>query len=324
MTMTHYGVDIASFQHPNGAQIGWPALYTYLYGLGGCQPFVIVKITESDNYANPFALQDIQNAVAAGFAVAIYHFVHGDVSASSQAAWIIAHLDGVSYVFLDCETENGVGSAAYVALINQIVALVQNAGEKSGVYTFANFLGWLESSGYNQSLPLWFADPSNTDPSQVRLITQTGQGNVPGISGAVDLDQASDVGFSIVFGGTVAPPTPSPIPSPTPTPTPAPSPTTPPISITTTFISISLDSNGSGAMILDGGANTIQGIPSSSANVPFANFIAATAQGSDPVADKTYWMTVCHVQNRNGFVLVTVTSGIANGQAGVFISSIAT
>lgn len=312
--MTHYGVDVASFQHPNNAPIDWNALYTYLYDKGGCQPFVIIKITESSGYLNPYALQDIKDAIAAGFAVAIYHFMHGNVSAQSQLAWITQHLDGVKFVFLDCETENGVGAPSYVALINTIVNGLKAIGENSGVYTYVGFLGWLTSGGYTNSDPLWLADPSKVDPGQSRVITQYGTGSVPGIQGGTDLDMADDSGFQEVFGGTPVIPTPSPVPTPTP-------PKEPKVNLH--FVEIDLDANGNGAVVMDGGTSSTPGITSVMPIVEFANFVAATSQGSDPNANNGYWTWDCHVQDRNGFVLVTATGGLPNGKAGVYVAATA-
>lgn len=317
----HYGIDIASFQHPNGDPIDWKAAYTYLYDKGGCQPFVIIKITQSDGYANPYALQDIRDAIVAGFAVAIYHFMAGNVPASAQLNWIESHLDGVEFVFLDCETENGSTAPAYVDLISQVVSGLKAIGERSGVYTYVNFLGWLTSGGYTNTDPLWLADPSKVDPGQTRVITQYGQGNIPGITGAVDVDMADAVGFQDVFGKSPVNPnpvTPTPEPTPAPTPTPAPS-----VKPTLHFVEVALDGNGNGAALMDGGASPEAGVTSVFPVVEFAYFIAATAQGSNPPKDHAYWSWTPHVQNYNGYVLLTVTGGQPNGNAGVYVAATA-
>ncbi len=324
--MIHYGVDVASFQHPNNAPIEWAALYTYLYAKGNCQPFVIIKITESDNYANPFAYQDIQDALAAGFSVAVYHFVHGDVPVDAQISWIVPHLENIEFIFLDCETENGLDNSTYVELINQMAQQLAAtvSGIKIGVYTFNSFLAWLDSAGYSNSFPLWFADPSNVNPEQERVITQTGQGSADGITGAVDFDQADENGYGVVFSGGVVTPTPTPTPvitpTPTPTPTPIPTPSSTPLPHIT-FISLNLDQNGNGSIILDGGQNSAPGVTSSSTTMLFSNFLAATSQGSDPPINNGYWMNNCHAQIRGEYLLLTVTHGIPNSQAGIYVLS---
>jgi len=308
----HYGGDVASFQHPAGASINWHAAYAYFLKKGnGAIPFIVIKITESDNYFNNYAISDIQGALAAGFKVAIYHFVHGNISAYDQVAWIRQHLEGVHFLFLDCETENGSTAPAYIALINAIIDSLKTLGEDMGLYTYTGFFGWLTSGGYADTNPLWLADPSKVDPGQPRAITQIGQGTVPGIQGQVDLDTADANGFQLIFGS-------DPI-SIKPVIQPQEKDMTPILH----YVPVSLDANGSGAVILDGGANSLPGIASSTVSVPWSNYIAIASQGSDPApnADNKYWSWDARIQQRNGFLLVTVTNGPPNQQAGVYVTA---
>ena len=62
------GVDVASFQHPNGAAINWPRVHAS--GIG----FAAVKATEGAYYRNPHALADLAQARAAGLSVVAYAF----------------------------------------------------------------------------------------------------------------------------------------------------------------------------------------------------------------------------------------------------------
>ncbi len=104
-----------------------------------------------------------------------------------------------------------------------------------------------------------------------------------------------------------------------PAPVPAPTPQPQGDNVVLHFVGINLDANGNGAVVLDGGTNSTPGITSSAVNVPFANFLAATAQGSDPQADGSYWVWDVHAQDRNGFALVTGTGGPPNGLAGAYV-----
>src|SRR5215510_3812003 len=54
------GVDVASFQHPNGAAIDWQQV-----AAAGIK-FAAVKVTEGAYYTNPFAASDLTEAKAAG------------------------------------------------------------------------------------------------------------------------------------------------------------------------------------------------------------------------------------------------------------------
>lgn len=229
------GIDIYSGQHPNGAQIN------YAQAAEGLD-FVIVKLTEAGGYVNPYAAMDLAGFKALGKRVAGYHFVRYGSTAQDQIAIINSHLNSVEFVWLDCEVADGATPQAYDAMLEQIVAGV---GPKVGIYDNQSFSAFIQSGGFAETLPLWFADPSNTDPSRPRLITQTGQGPVPGIIGDVDYDEWDDASFALGWPApaALAPaaidptpvtepaapvPQPEPVqPAPAPEPSPAPAPAAP-------------------------------------------------------------------------------------------------
>ena len=71
-------------------------------------------------------------------------------------------------------------------------------------------------------------------------------------------------------------------------------------------IQFTTDSNGNGYEIT---------------TIPWADFMAVSINGSDPApgADDAYWGGTPHVQNRGGFVLVSVVGFIPNNVATVFV-----
>ena len=88
---TLQGVDVASYQHPNGEGINWARA-----AKAGVQ-FVAVKTTEGTYYRNPFALTDLAQAKAAGLSVMAYVFAipngnGGSGSATAQADYLIKDL----------------------------------------------------------------------------------------------------------------------------------------------------------------------------------------------------------------------------------------
>ena len=104
------GIDIASFQHPNGAAINWTKVAT-------AEKFAIIKATEKDNYTNSYYPNDIQNARAAGLVVGSYHFLapssQTGVSGATQAQYFLAHASikpGDLPPMLDVETSPSYGS----------------------------------------------------------------------------------------------------------------------------------------------------------------------------------------------------------------------
>ena len=85
------GVDVASYQHPNGQRINWARV-----AKSGIQ-FAAVKATEGTYYRNPFALTDLARAKAAGLSVVAYVFAipngnGGSGGATAQADYLFEYL----------------------------------------------------------------------------------------------------------------------------------------------------------------------------------------------------------------------------------------
>src|SRR5215470_4853552 len=74
------GVDVASFQHPNGAAINWQQV-----AAAGIK-FAAVKVTEGAYYTNPHATSDLTDAKAAGLTTVGYAFAipNGGSSGTTQ------------------------------------------------------------------------------------------------------------------------------------------------------------------------------------------------------------------------------------------------
>jgi lysozyme len=92
------GVDVASWQHPNGAPIDWRRVRA-----AGVE-FATVKVSEgssadSTHYTNPYFRADLTRASAAGLAVAPYHFYLGrnPGTGAAQADYFIAALRAAGY-----------------------------------------------------------------------------------------------------------------------------------------------------------------------------------------------------------------------------------
>jgi lysozyme len=93
-----YGLDVASWQHPNGAAIDW--LRVRRAGV----EFATIEATEgsaadSTDYTNPYFRADFAAARAGGLAVAPYHFYLGRTAGTGrrQADHFIVALRGAGY-----------------------------------------------------------------------------------------------------------------------------------------------------------------------------------------------------------------------------------
>src|ERR1700712_3024431 len=65
---TIWGPDVSSYQHPGGVGINWNSVRAQ-----GAR-FAFVKVSEGNNYKNPYAASDIGGARAAGLYATGYHF----------------------------------------------------------------------------------------------------------------------------------------------------------------------------------------------------------------------------------------------------------
>lgn len=192
--MTLKLVDISAFQHTN-TPIDFAALKAAGY-VG-----VIIKFTESyktntgeATYTDPYVIPSYKRdwareAKNVGLIVMPYHFCHSNVSISFQVNALKGYLSEFGCMWLDEEVSDGQNMSlvakTFLALDKEVNGLAQG---HVGRYTYPSFLTQLNNNGDNSSLPMWLADPSNVATNVPRVMTQTGQGYVPGISAMVDLD----------------------------------------------------------------------------------------------------------------------------------------
>ena len=191
------GIDIASFQHPNGAGIDWGAVAT-------AEKFVIVKATESDDYTNDYYAGDVAGARAAGLLVGSYHFLapssQTGVSGAAQASYFLANTSiqpGDLPPMLDVETSSLYGSVLpSVADVTDWLSAVQAATGRTplvyiGYYVIGD-LGTPASIGdYYIDVPNYSSCPSFpvSYPAQNLVMWQhTSTAGVPGIQGNVEED----------------------------------------------------------------------------------------------------------------------------------------
>jgi lysozyme len=204
------GVDVASYQHPNGAAINWPRVHAS--GIG----FAAVKATEGAYYRNPHALADLAHARAAGLSAVAYAFAipnGGGASGSpvTQADYLLRYLGTMSRrvpVMLDIEY-NPYGRECYGLTARAMVSWISSfnfevkakTGRKPILYAPASW--WAactgSSTGFGQR-HLWVPDyttaPRPLLPAGWKTWSfwqYTSIGTVPGIQdpGHTDLDRAN-------------------------------------------------------------------------------------------------------------------------------------
>ena len=207
------GLDVASYQHPNGAAINWHEVKADGY------EFVMVKASEGVGYVNPFFKQDVADARAAGLKVGAYHFFRANVDGVAQANKFLEVTDGIHFdlpLGIDYETNDGEGASLAHERLDQVRTVLRQHGHRTMTYTYPNF--WENYGNANCSFcasdPLWFSEtgikeaPAAPRPWRSVTIWQYAGDSVsvPGIQGRNDADGfLGDQEQFDVFTGTKPP-----------------------------------------------------------------------------------------------------------------------
>lgn len=207
------GVDLSASYQPAE---NFPAVKAAGYS------FAILKVTEGTTWPDTATLigwypARYAAARAAGLLVGAYHFAHPSADLAEARAEAAHFLGRVTFrpgdivPMLDLETNPAGLTPAQlvawaVAWLGTVDAHLPN-GARAGVYTDVSYLRDQLGGWDLDGRPLWLADPSNVDPGQGRLITQTGQATVPGVGAGVDVNTCTSYLPLIPARPANAPPT---------------------------------------------------------------------------------------------------------------------
>jgi GH25 family lysozyme M1 (1,4-beta-N-acetylmuramidase) len=164
------GIDVASYQHQNGAAISWASV-----GRAGYK-FAAIKTTEGNYYVNPYAISDIVSAMSAGLYATVYHFAIPNITTgAAQAQFALKYskyrsggralplmldIEYDPYVSTDHTNEcYGLSAAAMRTWISSFVSTARSAtGQYPIIYTTANW--WDTCTGSSTAFgadPMWVA-----------------------------------------------------------------------------------------------------------------------------------------------------------------------
>ncbi len=194
------GVDISSWQHPGGTEIGWGTVRAA--GIG----FAIIKATEGSSYTNPYFAGDRDHARQAGLVVGMYHYARPMLpiaTAVDQADRFLAvtgltRSAGQLAPVLDLEAQGGLSAAQLAGWAHAFLEEIETrTGRAPILYTYRSF--WTDIMQNTTSFsryPLWFARYNGgSSPGalpggwqQWSMWQYTSTGNVPGIAGDIDLN----------------------------------------------------------------------------------------------------------------------------------------
>ncbi len=208
------GVDVASYQHPNGAPINWNQVRAAGHS------FAYVKATEGTTYTNPYFAGDWSGIGNAGLLRGAYHYARPQwplSSAVDQARYFVSRAGSMTGAadlppMLDLEDTTTALNASQIVewsriWLNEVERLT---GRRPIVYTgrwyWSGYLG--SSSGLN-GYRLWLSDyngksaPTATIAGWNWTIWQySSTGQVPGIVGNVDVNRfcCSDANLRALAG----------------------------------------------------------------------------------------------------------------------------
>jgi GH25 family lysozyme M1 (1,4-beta-N-acetylmuramidase) len=163
------GIDVSSFQHPDGARIDWRSVARAGYR------FAFIKSTEGTYYVNPYFKADAADAEAAGLLVAAYHFANpAHAGGKAQADYALKHgayrVNGrMLRMILDIEPDPYLSQFCYGLsprqMVSWIAAFMAQAHRRTGLWPVINTqpTWWRTCTGGTTHFAadqLWVQDPT--------------------------------------------------------------------------------------------------------------------------------------------------------------------
>ena len=190
MALFQTGIDVSRYQ----GNINWSAV-----AAAGKQ-FAIVRIGSSNNngvYVDPYFLQNVNGAHAAGLRVGAYYYTYARTQSAvaSELNVFLNALEGLQLeypVFVDVEASSltSLSRSQLTDLVKYAMDILYQRKWYSGWYSYTHFINSYLNAGALANYPLWVADYRSTlgYTGSYAMWQYSGSGTVNGISGAVDLD----------------------------------------------------------------------------------------------------------------------------------------
>lgn len=187
--MTMNGIDIANYQSSlNAGTIN--------------ADFVIIKATQGTSYVNRSCDKHFQQALKAGKALGVYHYISG-AGATAEADFFVKNIKGYigkAMLCLDWESQQNKawGNETYLERVAK--AVIERTGIKPMIYVQASRLSAVRPVANRLNCGLWVAQygstkatgyqahPWNEGKYTCAIRQYTSNGRLSGYSGALDLD----------------------------------------------------------------------------------------------------------------------------------------
>lgn len=192
MAIFQSGIDVSRYQ----GNVNWSRV-----AASGKQ-FVIVRVGSTNSsglYVDPYFLQNVNGAHAAGLRVGAYYYTYAttQTAVTQELNMFLNAMEGLKLeypVFVDVEASSlaSLGRAQLTNLVKYAMDILRQRKWYSGWYSYTSFINSYLNPGALADYPLWVADyRSNLGYTGSYTMWQySSSGNVNGISGAVDLNYA--------------------------------------------------------------------------------------------------------------------------------------
>jgi lysozyme len=187
---TVQGIDVSEFQ----GSINWSSVHASGRG------FAIARVSDGTGHSDPTFATNWAGIKAAGMVRGVYQFFRASEDPTAQANLLVSAVGTLGADDLppvaDVEVSDGVSGATLVANLATWVSVIKSkTGRTPMIYSAPGFWDPLPSTGQFAGEVLWVANwqvscPDTPTPWTGWTFWQSADnGSVPGISGAVDLDE---------------------------------------------------------------------------------------------------------------------------------------
>ena len=192
MALFQTGIDVSRYQ----GNINWGRV-----AAAGKQ-FAIVRVGSANSgglYVDPYFLQNVNGAKAAGLRVGAYYYTYARTRAAvaSELTTFLNVMEGIKLeypVFVDVEDASltSLGRAELTNLVRYAMDILYQRKWYAGWYSYTNYINSYLNAGALVDYPLWVADyrASLGYNGAYTMWQYSGSGTVSGISGACDLNRS--------------------------------------------------------------------------------------------------------------------------------------
>ena len=190
MPLYQTGIDVSRYQ----GSINWNQVAS-----AGKQ-FAIVRVGSSNAngvYVDPYFLQNVNGAKAAGLRVGAYYYTYARTTAAvnNELSTFMNAMSGIQFeypIYVDVEDSSltSLGRTQLTNLVRYAMDVLAQNKWYAGWYSYTNFINNYLNASVLNSNPLWVADYRSTlgYTGPYSMWQYSGSGQVNGINGACDLN----------------------------------------------------------------------------------------------------------------------------------------